>query len=119
MADRDMIVIQEKTSPWHQLVIFGHEVWHMIAGHCGHHEPGAAVAARLLTEDADLHAALQNVAARTDFQHAQEADAEVFGLELGAHLRGWVEGTGTAAPRSELARRIQASLGRRADSAEL
>ncbi|MDH2391040.1 toxin-antitoxin system, toxin component [Streptomyces sp. HNM0663] len=112
LADRDMICIQENTSPWHQLVIFGHEAWHMVAGHCGQHEAGTAVAARLLTEDADLNAALQ-VAARTDFREAEEAAAEFFGLNLATRLRGWLEGApDEAAPRSELARRIQASLGR-------
>ena len=48
MADQDLVVIEERTAPDHQLVILGHELWHMKAGHCGHHVEGAAVAARLL-----------------------------------------------------------------------
>ncbi|MQS37962.1 hypothetical protein FFZ77_20705, partial [Streptomyces katsurahamanus] len=35
MADRDVICVQAGTHPLHQLIIFGHEVWHMMAGH-GH-----------------------------------------------------------------------------------
>ncbi|MFD6322940.1 toxin-antitoxin system, toxin component [Streptomyces sp. NPDC058442] len=112
MADRDLICVQENTSPWHQVVIFGHEAWHMVAGHAGRHEPGPAVAARLLADEADLAAALQ-VAARTDFDRNEESDAELFGLTLAGRLRGWLEDADTVAPRSELARRIQASLGHR------
>ena len=112
MADRDVICVEAKTSPWHQLVILGHEFWHMVAGHCGQHSAGAAVASRLLTDDADLNAALQ-VAARTDFRQAEEAAAEFFGLALAGQLRGWMEGADHVAPRSELAKRIQASLGHR------
>jgi len=113
MTDRDIICVQANTSPWPQLVIFGHEVWHMIAGHCGDHEKGSAIAARLLADDADLNLALQSVSARTDFHQAEEKAAETFGLELGAHLRGWVEGAASPVPLSELGRRIQASLGHR------
>lgn len=114
MTDRDIICVQKNTGPWHRLVIFGHEVWHMIAGHCGHHEPGSAVAARLLTDDVDLDVALQSISARTDFHQAAEQAAETFGLNLAAHLRPWVEGTAVIAePRTELGQRIQASLGHR------
>ncbi|NUK02384.1 toxin-antitoxin system, toxin component [Streptomyces lunaelactis] len=113
MTDRDIICIQARTSPWHQLVIFGHEVWHMIAGHCGQHETGSAVAVSLLEDGADMNSALQNAAARTDFRKTEESDAEFFGMELGAHLRTWVEGTESAAPCSGLAKRIQTSLGHR------
>jgi hypothetical protein len=62
---------------------------------------------------ADLDAALHNVAARTDFRQAEEAQAETFGLELGAALRGWLEGADSAATRSPLAHRIQDALGHR------
>lgn len=54
MADRDLVVIEERTAPDHQLVILGHELWHMKAGHCSHHVDGAAVAARLLSDEADI-----------------------------------------------------------------
>ncbi|WP_328862221.1 hypothetical protein [Streptomyces sp. NBC_00306] len=114
MADRDIICVQATTRPFHQLVIFGHEVWHMMAGHgnhAGHGKTGTSVAARLVTDGADIDATVQNLAARTDFRQAEENEAETFGLELGTHLRGWLEGTPTVAPRSELAQRIGQSLG--------
>jgi hypothetical protein len=113
MAYRDIVCIEAHTSPWHQLVILGHEFWHMVAGHCGNREAGAAVAARFLTDDPDLNAALQ-VAARTDFRQVDEAAAEFLGLNLTAHLRGWVDRADSSpVPRRELAQRIQASLGHR------
>ncbi|MEO3974593.1 hypothetical protein [Streptomyces sp. CAU 1734] len=134
MTDRDVICVQENTHPLHQLIIFGHEVWHMMAGHSSlHHEGGPAVAARLVAEGAHgtggadggpagggadgasgpLESAVQHLAARTDFRQAQETEAETFGLELAAHLRGWLDRTPGPEPLSEVAERIQASLGHR------
>ncbi|MER7044794.1 hypothetical protein [Streptomyces jumonjinensis] len=138
MADRDVICVQAGTHPLHQLIIFGHEVWHMMAGH-GH--AGSAAVARSAPKPpthgpqrpgdapdahgvppgrrapdahgAGLTAAVQSLAARTDFRQAQEAEAETFGLELGAQLRTWLERTPDPAPRSAVAQRIQDSLGHR------
>ncbi|MFI1886191.1 hypothetical protein [Streptomyces jumonjinensis] len=138
MADRDVICVQAGTHPLHQLIIFGHEVWHMMAGH-GHagsaavarsapkppahgpRRPGDAPDAHGAPPDrrapdahgAGLTAAVQSLAARTDFRQAQEAEAETFGLELGAQLRTWLERTPDPAPRSAVAQRIQDSLGHR------
>ncbi|MBN0043357.1 hypothetical protein JS756_04440 [Streptomyces actuosus] len=44
-VDHDLIVYEENTEPEHQLVIIGHEAWHMFQGHCGgvtHHGPVAS-----------------------------------------------------------------------------
>ncbi|MEU0987131.1 hypothetical protein [Streptomyces sp. NPDC005953] len=123
MADRDVICVQATTSPLHQLIIFGHEVWHMVAGHGSAHpavlvDPahrapdGTATAARLATDSTGLPT-VAKLAARTDFRQAQETEAETFGLELGAQLRRWLERPGDPAPTSALAQRIQASLGHR------
>ncbi|MEU5400008.1 hypothetical protein ABZ348_12045 [Streptomyces sp. NPDC005963] len=123
MADRDVICVQATTSPLHQLIIFGHEVWHMVAGHSSAHHTalvdpahgtpnGATAAARLATDGTGLPA-VEKLAARTDFRQAQETEAETFGLELGTHLRRWLERPEGAAATSALARRIQASLGHR------
>lgn len=42
----DLIVYEENTDPEHQLVIIGHEAWHMFEGHCGglldDHSPAAS-----------------------------------------------------------------------------
>ncbi|HET9379959.1 MAG TPA: toxin-antitoxin system, toxin component [Streptomyces sp.] len=113
MADQDLVVIEERTAPDHQLVILGHELWHMTAGHCSHHVGGAAVAARLLDAEADLDATVLGVAARTRFDDADERDAESFGLLLASKCRTWLAGSSLRAPvqRDRLAGRIETSLG--------
>ncbi|MBX7468805.1 MULTISPECIES: toxin-antitoxin system, toxin component [Streptomyces] len=115
MADRDLVVVEERTTPDHQLVILGHELWHMDAGHGSHHVAGAAVAARLLTAEGDLGAAVRKVAARTRSHLAEESEAESFGLLLGSKCRPWLPGSGAHVPahRDALAGRIEASLGYR------
>ncbi|MFC9289308.1 toxin-antitoxin system, toxin component [Streptomyces sp. NPDC057052] len=113
MADQDLVVIEERTAPDHQLVILGHELWHMKAGHCGHHVEGAAVAARLLHDGADLQATVRSVAARTRFDQAEERDAESFGLLLASKCRTWLPGSSPRGRgrRDHLAGRIEAALG--------
>ncbi|MFF7448970.1 MULTISPECIES: toxin-antitoxin system, toxin component [unclassified Streptomyces] len=113
MADQDLVVVEERTAPGHQLVILGHELWHMQAGHCSHHVEGAAVAARLLSDDADLRAAVLKVAARTRFDEAEEKEAERFGLLLASRCTTWLDGSPVRGPvrRDRLAGRIEASLG--------
>ncbi|MEU6223537.1 toxin-antitoxin system, toxin component [Streptomyces sp. NPDC047042] len=114
MADQDLIVVEERTAPDHQLVILGHELWHMQAGHCGHHVEGAAVAARLLSDSADLQATVRKVAARTRSHLADEQDAESFGLLLASKCRTWLAGSAhRPVRRDQLAGRIEASLGYR------
>ncbi|MEU5595734.1 toxin-antitoxin system, toxin component [Streptomyces sp. NPDC020298] len=116
MADRDLIVVEERTAPDHQLVILGHELWHMQAGHSGHHVDGVGVAARLLGDVPDQHAleaTVRNVAARTRFDLAEEREAETFGLLLASKCRTWLAGSSLRGPvqRDDVAGRIEASLG--------
>ncbi|MFE9257038.1 toxin-antitoxin system, toxin component [Streptomyces sp. NPDC006879] len=115
MADRDLVVIEQHTAPDHQLVILGHELWHMKAGHCSHHVDGAAVAARLLSDEADLRETVLRVAARTRSDLSEEREAESFGLLLGSKCRPWLAGSAGRTPvrRDDLAGRIEASLGYR------
>ncbi|WP_055494091.1 hypothetical protein [Streptomyces sp. TP-A0356] len=115
MADQDLVVVEERTAPDHQLVILGHELWHMHAGHHGHHVAGAAVAARSLNDTAYLQATVHRVAARTHFDLADEKDAESFGLLLASKCRTWLAGSSLRGPvkRDDLAGRIEASLGYR------
>ncbi|MEV4196461.1 toxin-antitoxin system, toxin component, partial [Streptomyces toxytricini] len=85
------------------------------AGHCSHHVAGAAVAARLLTDEADLGETVRRVAARTRADVREETEAETFGLLLGSRCRTWLAGAAHRAPaqRDQLAGRIEASLGYR------
>ncbi|NNN29528.1 toxin-antitoxin system, toxin component [Streptomyces sp. S3(2020)] len=112
MADQDLVVVEERTAPGHQLVILGHELWHMKAGHCSHHVEGAAVAARMLSDDADLRATVLKVAARSRFDQADEKEAERFGLLLASKCRAWLDGSSARPVQLDrLAGRIEASLG--------
>ncbi|MFJ5780093.1 toxin-antitoxin system, toxin component [Streptomyces sp. NPDC093094] len=115
MAEQDLVVVEERTDPAHQLVILGHELWHMQAGHHGRHVAGAAVAARLLDDSADLQATVLRVAARSRFDHDDEREAEAFGLLLASKCRTWLTGSAGRGPvrRDRLAGRIEASLGYR------
>ncbi|MFF8593765.1 toxin-antitoxin system, toxin component [Streptomyces sp. NPDC015220] len=116
MADQDLVLVEERTAPDHQLVILGHELWHMRAGHGRHHVDGVAVAARLLDDRADragLLAAVRSAAARSRFDVAEEEEAESFGLLLASKCRTWLAGSSLRGPvqRDHLAGRIEASLG--------
>ncbi|MGW4907171.1 toxin-antitoxin system, toxin component [Streptomyces sp. NPDC004270] len=122
LADRDLVVVEERTAPDHQLVILGHELWHVHADHHGHDVEGVAVAARLIdegtghgavTDRAAVQAAVRRVAARTRFDQAQEQDAETFGLLLASKCRTWLAGSALRGPvrRHDVAGRIEASLG--------
>ncbi|MFK4145043.1 toxin-antitoxin system, toxin component [Streptomyces sp. NPDC004065] len=113
MADQDLVLVEERTAPDHQLVILGHELWHMKAGHCSHHVDEVGVATRLLDDAADLPAAVRHVAARSRFDQAEEEQAERFGLLLASKCRTWLAGSSLRAPvqRNRLAGRIEASLG--------
>ncbi|GAA3837721.1 toxin-antitoxin system, toxin component [Streptomyces phyllanthi] len=124
MAEQDLVVIEERTAPDHQLVILGHELWHMHAGHGGHQIEGAAVAARLWNPgpgrerartDEELRATVLRVAARTQFDMRDEQDAESFGLLLASKCRTWLAGSSLRGPvqRDHVAGRIEASLGYR------
>ena len=111
MADQDLVVIEERTAPDHQLVILGHELWHMKAGHCSHSIEGASVAARMLGSEADLRSAVLKVAARNHFDQAEEKEAESFGLLLASKCRAWLAVSSERGRRDHLAGRIEASLG--------
>ncbi|MEU1055703.1 toxin-antitoxin system, toxin component [Streptomyces sp. NPDC005876] len=116
LTDRDLVVVEERTAPDHQLVILGHELWHLWAGHRGHRGDGAATAARLLGGDADedaLRATVRAVAARSRFDETDEQQAESFGLLLASKCRTLLAGSALRGPvqRDHLAGRIEASLG--------
>lgn len=50
MGDYDVVVVETDTSPLHQVVIAGHELWHHKERHCGRHDgpAWAAAAPRML-----------------------------------------------------------------------
>ncbi|MFE1559217.1 toxin-antitoxin system, toxin component [Streptomyces sp. NPDC058734] len=118
LPDEDLIVIEEGTTWFHQLVILGHEIWHMVSGRgsacVGHSSSGEQVvaAARSLGEDFDLAEALElfDVAARTEVDvNDEESTAERAGLAIATAVRRAMQTS--QAPSFGLAGRIQQSLG--------
>ncbi|MFD8733892.1 toxin [Streptomyces sp. NPDC059618] len=100
----DDIIVEERTAVWHQIVILGHEVWHMSQG-------DAAPPHRL-----NASAGAQQAAARTDFSLRAEQEADRFGMLLGRRLRALAEVPDPSVPGSgadgsdDLASRIGAAL---------
>ncbi|RFU86829.1 toxin-antitoxin system, toxin component [Streptomyces triticagri] len=116
LPDRDLIVVDARATPFHQLAIICHEIWHILKGDCGHHDEAASGAAQALRDRSELHSAVRQVAARTAFDEASEQDAETFALYAAAQFRSRLQDGGAAAPapatdRSGIGGRISASLG--------
>ncbi|QES47417.1 toxin-antitoxin system, toxin component [Streptomyces venezuelae] len=94
LGDHEVIAVEQNTLPVHQMVILGHELWH-----------------RREAEDRSGGAA--QVAARTDYDLAEERRAERFGRLLGAKFRPFLLGTRSSTPPGERDGRIWESLGGR------
>ncbi|MEV6537412.1 hypothetical protein AB0M86_49280 [Streptomyces sp. NPDC051639] len=127
-----MIAYEEQTDLDHQLVIIGHEVWHMLEGHCGalaahgaatrsqQDRAGLAAVVAALSEadsaelpsmeqmDAGLHIALR---ADDPFVVHQEEAAEFFGYKFATGVRDELTAARGLADPEHLAGRIQLSMG--------
>lgn len=110
----DLVIVEERAEAVQQLVILGHELWHLSAGHAHspHHLAGAA-AAHALSDDPRWQEIALGVAARNGSHEADEAEAEDFGLHLASVFRSWVTGSRAEGPADPVGRVIQASLGYR------
>ncbi|MFG2425002.1 toxin [Streptomyces sp. NPDC048448] len=75
----DDVIIEERAATWHQIVIFGHELWHMSCGDA------------VLPQHLAVGHASQSVAARSDFSERVELEADRFGMLVGQRLRTWLE----------------------------
>ncbi|GAA2732502.1 toxin-antitoxin system, toxin component family protein [Streptomyces nogalater] len=106
-ADFDLIIVEERAEDVQQLVILGHELWHLHAGHRHHHLAGAA-AARALADAPGWREAALTVAARNGSRETDEAEADDFGHRLATLFRGHLSGTRPAPPDP-----VQRSLGYR------
>jgi hypothetical protein len=132
----DLIVVEENTRPDHQLVIIGHEAWHMFQGHGtslfeqGHaalrigKKEAAGVLADLLAAlpeaaEADLspHAPMDaalHFAARSDGYRAhEEYEADHFGFRFATDMRAALDDARAETGPPDPAARIQASLAHR------
>lgn len=118
LPDEDLIVIEENTGWFHQLVILGHEVWHMVSGRGStcfaddHSGEKVVAAARALSDDFDIQEAMNvfEMAARTEVDATEEeSTAERAGLAIATAVRRAIQTSGT--PSYGLAGRIEQSLG--------
>ncbi|WP_344013564.1 toxin-antitoxin system, toxin component [Streptomyces thermospinosisporus] len=131
-ADHDLIVYEENTNPEHQLVIIGHETWHMFQGDCTTYddfsaasrgEPGPELAElmavlsfvgtdaepELVSTDAPFH-----FAARADARHLKdELEAERFGFRFATDVRTAADTAGALRTPHELVGNLQASMAHR------
>lgn len=126
LGDRDLIVVERKTAPEHQVIITGHELRHLELGHCHTAVAEGTVAARLLRHDADLDGVVSSVLAIAGRQspaladqdgagvknaQEQEDSAELFGLELAHRVSHLLATKGFDAPdRATTKGRIAAAL---------
>ncbi|MGW2827778.1 toxin-antitoxin system, toxin component family protein [Streptomyces sp. NPDC001286] len=85
--DFDLVIVEERAEGAQQLVILGHELWHLHVGHSHHHTAGTALA-----EERDWTGAALSVAARDGSRAADEAEADDFGHRLAATLRPYLPG---------------------------
>ncbi|MEU4088637.1 toxin-antitoxin system, toxin component family protein [Streptomyces aureus] len=125
-GDFDLVVVEERAETVQQLVILGHELWHMREGHRDHHVDGATAVARAALSERSgwsgpgpgvppRQEVARAVAARDGSRQADEARAEAFGLQLASVFRSWVTGPGPgdAAAVDPVGRAIETSLGYR------
>ncbi|MGW4907267.1 toxin-antitoxin system, toxin component family protein [Streptomyces sp. NPDC004270] len=103
--DFDLVIVEERAEAVQQLVILGHELWHMHTRHTHHH----AAAANALAGRPGWDSVALTVAARNGSREADEAEADDFGHRLAATLRSFLPGRGGEAPPDP----VQRSLGYR------
>ncbi|MEU9730295.1 toxin-antitoxin system, toxin component family protein [Streptomyces sp. NPDC048002] len=107
--DFDLVIVEERAESMQQLVILGHELWHLHAGHRHSHLAGS-VAVDALAERPEWQDIALGAAARNGSRERDEADADDFGHRLAATFRSYL--TAPAAPATPLDP-LQRSLGYR------
>ncbi|WP_410818975.1 hypothetical protein [Micromonospora sp. 050-3] len=85
-GDFDAIFFEQDTSPLHQMLIIGHELGHLLAGHQAT-EVLDADASRLLLPDLDPQL-VQRSLGRSNYAAAEEREAEMIGSLLLRRVRG-------------------------------
>ncbi|MEU1401908.1 toxin-antitoxin system, toxin component family protein [Streptomyces sp. NPDC005728] len=103
--DFDLVIVEERAEAVQQLVILGHELWHLHAGHRDHHLAGSAAARALAGEPRWRDMAL-TVAARDGSRETDEAAADDFGHRLATLFRPYLAGPGPGAPLDPVQRTL-------------
>lgn len=135
-TSHDLIAFEENTDPEHQLVIIGHEAWHMFQGHSSSETAhGPAASRATATEATDVLVQLVAVvsqadetelpptartdaalhfAARADARKAEEElEAELFGFRFATDVQAAVAQARMPTEPHNLAGRIQSSMAHR------
>ncbi|QOV40239.1 toxin-antitoxin system, toxin component [Streptomyces ferrugineus] len=135
-ASHDLIGYEQNTDPAHQLVIIGHEAWHMFQGHCSSLTAHGAAAARSeesqppdalaqlvaliaetdgaeLSPTTSMDASLHFAARAGAHENEDEVEAELFGYRFATDVQVALTEARTAADPDQLAGRIQASMAHR------
>ena len=99
--DFDLVIVEERAEAVQQLVILGHELWHLHAGH-GHHHVAGTAAARALDREPGWKSVALTVAARDGSRERDEAEADEFGHRLAAVFRAFANGTVPDGPDAAL-----------------
>ncbi|MEE1929208.1 hypothetical protein V1J52_13645 [Streptomyces sp. TRM 70351] len=114
--DAHFILCEERTSPWHQLLITCHEFWHMEADHQAtpggdEHDDG------LLFPSLDARTVGRIVARRTHCSAEAEQEADFFASLLMAKVSRWLPEQTWTVPASAAAvvDRLEDALGRTGD----
>ncbi|MFD7937209.1 toxin-antitoxin system, toxin component family protein [Streptomyces sp. NPDC059755] len=101
--DFDLVIVEERAEDVQQLVILGHELWHLHAGHRHHHHGVGTMAAGVLAARSGWDSLALTVAARNGSREDDEAEADDFGHRLASALRLLVSG-GVSGPLDPLQR---------------
>ncbi|MFB8773841.1 toxin-antitoxin system, toxin component [Streptomyces broussonetiae] len=131
-TSHDLIVYEKNTDREHQLVIIGHEAWHMFQGHGGHGFAASRADGSKAAMQTEFQAVLSAIAlladesavermdlglhfaARTDdCRLDEELEAERFGFRFATDVRSALEEARDPADPHHLAGRIQASMAHR------
>ncbi|MBX9395342.1 toxin-antitoxin system, toxin component family protein [Streptomyces sp. TRM72054] len=110
--DFDLVIVEERAEALQQLVILGHELWHLHAGHDHQHVAGTA-AAHALADPSGRKGAALAVAARNGSRRREEAEADDFGHRLAALFRPLVCGEGSTDASLDPVHRSMGYRGRR------
>lgn len=110
--DAHYILCEQRTSPWHQLLITGHEFWHMEANHraaTAHSDD----AGHLLFPSLDPGTVARIVASRSHCSAEAEQEADFFASLLMGKVSRWLPEQRWVVPDSAAAvvHRLEATLG--------
>ncbi|MFJ8943608.1 toxin-antitoxin system, toxin component family protein [Streptomyces sp. NPDC102395] len=109
--DFDLVIVEERAEAVQQLVILGHELWHLHAGHRHHHHGVDTAAAHVFAGRSGRDDIALTVAARNGSRRRDESEADEFGHRLAAALRPYLSEPG-GDPSSSLTP-VQRSMGYR------